>query len=467
MVGSAGSMTNPLAPSLLLPPLISSAAMRAILDDRARLQRMLDFEAALTRAEAAVGVVPASAVDPIAAACRVEHYDIAALGEAAAAAGNLAGPLVDALTAQVAKTDAAAASCVHWGASSQDVMDTALVLELRVGIDALIGDLGRAIEAFTTLAGRQRRTAAVARMSLRHALPMPFGLKVAGYAAALGRSRERLKRLRKDALVLQFGGSVGTLAALGDQGLNVADRLSALLDLPAPEAPWHSHRDRLAEVASAFGILAGTCGKIGRDISLLMQDEVAEIFEPPAAPGGDGAAAAPRRLGPAAAAAMAVSAAMIAPQLVATILACETQEHEHALGSWQAEWATFPALALVTSGALSAVADLAEGIEVDPDRMRSNLDITQGLIMAEAITLGLTGKISRPEARKLVEEASQKAVRDKCSLQDVLLADTRVTDRLPGPVLARLFEPMSHQGAAQTFIDRIVGTLRTSAGKRP
>ena len=167
------------------------------------------------------------------------------------------------------------------------------MLDLRAGIDALIGDLGRAIEAFTTLAGRQRRTASVARSSMRHALPMPFGLKVIGYAAALGRSRERLKRLRRDALVLQFGGCAGTLAALGDQGLDVTDRLSVLLDLPAPEAPWHSHRDRLAEVATAFGILAGTCGKIGRDISLLMQNEVAEVFEPPPASAPDGAAAAP------------------------------------------------------------------------------------------------------------------------------------------------------------------------------
>src|SRR5580704_260966 len=178
-------MTNPLAPSLLLPPLVSSAAMRSILDDRARLQRMLDFEAALARAEAAVGVIPASAVDAIAAACRVEHYDIAALGEAAAATGSLVGPLIDALTAEVAKTDASAASCVHWGASHQDVIDTAMVLELRAGIDALINDLNRAIEAFTTLTGRQRRTASVARVLMRHALPMPFGLKVAGYAAAL------------------------------------------------------------------------------------------------------------------------------------------------------------------------------------------------------------------------------------------------------------------------------------------
>jgi 3-carboxy-cis,cis-muconate cycloisomerase len=460
-------MTNPLAPSLLLPPLISSAAMRAIMDDRARLQRMLDFEAALARAEAAVGVIPASAVDAIAGACRVEHYDIAALGEAAAATGSLVGPLIDALTAEVAKTDASAASCVHWGASHQDVIDTAMVLELRAGIDALINDLNRAIEAFTTLTGRQRRTASVARVLMRHALPMPFGLKVAGYAAALARSRERLKRLRKDALVLQFGGSVGTLAVLGDQGLNVTDRLTALLDLPAPDAPWHSHRDRLAEIASAFAILAGTCGKIGRDISLLMQTEVAEVFEPPPAPAGGEAPAPSHKLNPSSTAAMAVSAAMIAPQLLATIVACEVQEHEGALGGWQAEWATFPSLALVTSGALAAIGDLAQGIDVDPNRMRSNVDITHGLIMAEAITVALAAKISRQEAQKLVEEASQKAVTEKRSLQNVLVEDERVTAHLAGPVIGRLFEPMSHQGIAQTFIDRLVASLKSGASKRP
>jgi 3-carboxy-cis,cis-muconate cycloisomerase len=291
---------------------------------------------------------------------------------------------------------------------------------------------------------------------------MPFGLKVAGYAAALGRSRERLKRLRKEALVLQLGGAAGTLAALGDRGLDVTDRLAALIELPAADAPWHSHRDRLAEVACAFGILAGTCGKIGRDVALLMQTEVAEVFEPPATPAGEGAAAAPARLAPAAAAAMAVAAAMMAPPLVATILACALQEHERAVGGWQAEWTTFPALALVTSGALGAVADLAQGIEVDPDRMRNNLDITHGLIMAEAIELALAGKVSRGEAHKLVAEAAEKAIADKRSLQNVLSDDPRVTAHLSGPVLGRLFEPMSYQGTAQTFVDRLIATLKTN-----
>src|SRR6516225_1985581 len=404
-------MTNPLAPSLVLPPLVSSAAMRAIVGDRARLQRVLDFEAALVRAEAAVGIVPASAVDPIVAACRAERYDLAGLGEAIAAAGSLVAPLLNMITGEVAKLDAQAASYLNWGADGQDIIDTALVLELRAAIDALTADLNRAIEAFIALAGRQRRTASMARASLRHALPMPFGLKVAGYAAALGRARERLRRLRKDALMLQFGGTAGTLAALGDQGLNVTERLAALLDLPAPEAPSHSQRDRLTEIACALGTLAGTCGKVGRDLALLMQSEIAEVYDPADAAGRASDAATPKGLTPAAA------------------------------------------------------ADLAQGIEVDADRMRANVDLTHGLIMAEAIVIALAGKIGPQEARKIVEAATRKAVAEKRSLQNVLGDDARVSAHLSGPTLGRLFDPMSYQGAAQTFIDRLIGSLK-SGGKR-
>src|SRR5713101_5122995 len=402
-------MTNPLAPSALLTPLISSAAMRAILDDRARLQRMLDFEVALARAEAAVGVVPALATDPIAAAARADRYDLKTLGEEAVAAGNIAIPLINALTAEVAKTDAAAAGYVHWGATSQDVIDTALVLELKAVIDALTADLNRAIEGFTTLAGRYRRTAVVGRTWMQHALPMPFGLKLAGYAAALARSRERLRRLRREALVLQFGGAVGTLAALNDRGLDIAERLAALLDLPLPEAPWHTHRDRLAEVASALAILSGTCGKIARDVSLLMQNDVAEAFEP-AVPAGSSIL--PHQRNPTAAA-VALAAAAIAPNLAATILAAQVQEHEGGLGGWQAEWPTFPALALVTSGALNAIVDIAEGLEVDGERMRANLAEAGGLIMAEAVAFALGAKLGKQEAHRIVEEASRKAVAAK------------------------------------------------------
>ena len=218
-------MSTSLSP--LLAPMLSSAAMRAVCDDGACLQNMLDFESALARAEVSAGIIPASAAGPIAAACKAEAFDLAALAEAATRSGNLAIPLVKALTAEVARADAEAARYVHWGATSQDVIDTAAMLTLRAAIDALLADLDRAIAGFATQARRHRDTPVVARTWLQHALPMPFGLKLAEYAAALNRSRTRLRRLRRDGLALQFGGAAGTLAALGDKGWLVAEKSGA------------------------------------------------------------------------------------------------------------------------------------------------------------------------------------------------------------------------------------------------
>src|SRR6202163_2130272 len=229
-------MSTSLSP--LLAPMLSSAAMRAICDDATYLQHMLGFEAALARAEAATGVIPATAADPIAKACKAGLFDLDALAESATRSGNLAIPLVKALTADVAKADPDAARYVHWGATSQDVIDSAAMLTLRAGIDALLPDIDRAIAGFANLARRHRDTPMVARTWLQHALPMPFGLKLAEYAAALHRSRLRFLRLRGDGLALQFGGAAGTLAALGDKGLLVAERLSQQLKLPLPDAPW-------------------------------------------------------------------------------------------------------------------------------------------------------------------------------------------------------------------------------------
>ncbi len=388
-----GPMTDAPATFQLTTPLYASAAMRAIMNDRARLQRMLDFESALARAEAAVGVISATGALAIDAACHASHYDIAALVEARAPSGNIAIAVVNALTQQVASRDKKAASFVHWGATSQDVIDTALVLELRAAIDALVSDLDVAIKGFTALAGRHRSTLAVARTLMQHALPMPFGLKLASYAAALAQSRDRLVRLRREALALQFGGAAGTLAALGEHGFAVSERLAALLDLPLPDAPWHTHRDRLAEVAACFGILAGTCGKIARDVTLMMQTEVGEAFEP-GAPGRGGSSTMPHKRNPVGAAA-ALSAAAVAPNLLVTLLAAQVQEHERALGGWHADWMTFPALALVTSGALSAIVEIAQGLEIDVERLRANLDMTGGQIMSEAVSFALAEKIDR------------------------------------------------------------------------
>lgn len=457
-------MTDALAPFQLTSPLYASAAMRAIMSDQARLQRLLDFEAALARAEASLGVVTATAAVEIGEACQAERYNITTLLDEAAPSGNIANAVLNALMSEVAQRNAVAAGFVHWGASSQDLIDTALVLELRAAIDALLADLETAIKGFTTLAGRHRRTLTVARTEMQHALPMPFGLKLAGYAAALARSRDRLVRLRREALVLQFGGSAGTLAALGERGFSVAERLAALLDLQLPDAPWHSHRDRLAEVAAAFAILAGTCGKIARDVALMMQIEVGEASEPQT-PGRSASSTLPHKRNPTAAAA-ALSAATIAPNLAASILAAQDQEHERGLGGWQSEWVSFPTLALVTSGALNAVADIAEALEIDLDRLRANLELSGGRIMAEAVSFALAEKIGGTEAQRLVQELSLRAAQEKRALKELLLGDLRVRTHLSNSEIEKLFIPLTYQGSAQLFLERLVVASQSRAARR-
>ena len=310
---------------------------------------------------------------------------------------------------------------------------------------------------FARQARQHRDTAVVARTWLQHALPMPFGLKLAEYAAALHRSRRRLRRLRGETLALQFGGAAGTLAALGDKGLAVAEALAQELNLPLPEAPWHTHRDRIADAAAVFAIIAGTCGKIARDIQLMMQTDVGEAFEP-AGEGRGGSSTMPHKRNPVAAA-TALAAATMAPNLAATMFAAQVQDHERSAGPWHAEWPTLPSLMLVTSGALAAIVDIAEGLEVDAARMRQNLDATKGLIMAEAVTMGLAEKIGKSDAHHLIEAASKKAVADKQHLRDVLTADASITAQLGADRLAKLFEPMEYQGASQALIDRLLASL--------
>jgi 3-carboxy-cis,cis-muconate cycloisomerase len=451
-------MTDFLAGSDLYGPLFAAANMRAVLADGARLQRMLDTEAALARAEAAVGVIPSRAAAVIGAACRAERYDVAALGEAARAAGNVVIPLVRALTAEVAKADPAAAGYVHWGATSQDIIDTALVLELRAGLDLLLVDLQAASFGFVALAERYRATPVAGRTWLQHAVPIPLGLKFAGYAGALGRAQIRLAALRSHALVLQFGGAAGTLAALGDAGLAVSERLGAELGLAVPEAPWHAHRDRLAEVAGSLAILAGSCGKIARDVTLLMQTEIAEAFEP-AAPGRGGSSTMPQKRNPVAAT-MVLAAATIVPNLVATLFSTQVGEHERGTGAWQAEWLTFPALLLVVSGAVRAMVEIAEGLEIDAERMRANLQITNGQIMAEAVMMALAAKVGRQNAHHLIEEASRRAFADRRPLQEVLASNPKITQHVDSKELSRLFDPLGYEGASQTFIDRLIAAAK-------
>ena len=444
----------------LTAPMSASAGMLAIFSDQAAVQRMLDFEAALARAEAVHGVIPADAVAPIAACCQVAHMDLPALAQAATAAGNLAIPLVRQLTAAVLRQDADAGKYVHWGATSQDAIDTGLVLQLRDAFDLIDADLAALAGALAGLARAHRDTTMVGRTWMQHALPTSLGLKMAGCLDALMRHQQRMQEIRHRALALQFGGAAGTLASLGDKGLAVAASLARELGLSLPDLPWHTQRDRVAEVATVLGLLTGTLGKMARDISLLMQTDVGEAAEP-AAPGRGGSSTMPHKRNPVGCA-IALTAAVRVPALVSTMLSGMVQEHERALGGWQAEWDTLPDIVLLTSGALRQMRDVAAGLQVDAKRMAANLALTHGLIMGESVMLALGAAIGRMAAHKLVEQASAQAAASGRHLRDVLGSDAEVFRHLSPEALDKLLDPANYRGEAGAFIDRVLARYQRS-----
>ena len=439
---------------MLLDHLFTTEPMRAIFSDVRRLQGMLDFEAALARAEARVGMIPPTVAETIAARCRADRFDLEALARATAKAGNPAIPLIAALTEQVASDDAEAARYVHWGATSQDAMDTGLVLQLRAALAALDADLTRLARACAKLAASSAGTPIAGRTWLQQASPTTFGLKVAGWLSAINRHRLRLRQLRPRVLVIQLGGSVGTLAGFGALGLEVAASLADDLGLALPDIPWHSNRDRVAEVATTMGLLAGTLGKMARDTSLLAQTEVGEAFEPDE-PGKGGSSTLPQKRNPVGAS-VALAAATRIPGLVATMLAAMPQEHERGLGGWQAEWETLPEIICLTAGALAQMAQVVEGIELDSDRMRANLDLTRGVVCAEAVALALVPSVGKSQARALIGEASRRALAQRLSLREALAAIPEVTAHLSSDKLDHLCDPAHVVGPAGRLIQRVL-----------
>jgi 3-carboxy-cis,cis-muconate cycloisomerase len=368
--------------------------------------------------------------------------------------------LIKALEGLVSANDAEAARYVHWGATSQDAMDTGLVLQLRRFTGLLEGELDALSEALAQLAEAHRTTPLAGRTWLVQGPPVTLGLKAAGWLDAVERHRSRLEELLPRALVLQFGGAVGTLSALGGRGLEVAQVLARELGLPLPAAPWHAHRDRLAEVATFLGLLAGTLGKIGRDLSLLAQTEVAEAFEP-AAEGRGGSSAMPHKRNPVAAAVL-LAAAARAPGLVATMLAAMVQEHERGLGGWHAEWETLPELCTLVAGAVAVAAEAIAGLEVDAARMRANLDASRGQIFSEAAAMALAARIGRPQAREVVERASRRAATAGRPLREMLAEEPLAARHLTSAELDRIFDPAQGLGEATAFVDRVLAARRGS-----
>lgn len=435
------------------------AEMRQVFSDNGRLQGMLDFEAALARAEARCGVIPQSAVSSIEAACNAELYDPVALAQAIATAGNSAIPLAKALGKRIVEQDPEAEKYVHLGATSQDAMDTGLVLQLRQAIGLLEGELASLGGALAQQAERHAGTTMAGRTWLQHATPVTLGMKIAGWLGAVNRHRQRLVEIKPRLLCLQFGGASGSLAALGEQAWPVSQALAGELKLNLPEQPWHTQRDRLVEFASLLGMIAGSLGKLGRDLSLLMQTDVGEVFEP-SAPGKGGSSTMPHKRNPVGSAVM-ISAAVRAPGLVATMLSAMPQEHERSLGLWHAEWETLPELCCLVSGSLQQALLAITDLEVDAERMAGNLEQTRGLVLAEAVSIALAQRIGRDAAHHLVEQCCKRAVADGRHLRGVLGETTEVRQQLNDAELDRLLDPSFYLGQAQLWVGRAVAEHRS------
>jgi 3-carboxy-cis,cis-muconate cycloisomerase len=438
----------------LLDPLFHSESMDQVFSDAASVQAMLQFEAALARAQANVGVIPEANARAIAMKCRVECFDLRLIAQEAAQAGNLAIPLVKKLTDAVAKDDKDASRFVHWGATSQDALDSGVVLQLRRALELFERDLGRLSGAIFGLAEKHRATPMVAHTWMQQALPTTFGFIVAGWLDAILRHRLRLAEIRPRVLTLQFGGAVGTLAALGSHGPKVAGALAEELKLELPLTPWHAHRDRIAEVATTLGLCMGTLGKMARDISLHAQTEVAELCEP-AGEGRGGSSTMPHKRNPVTCGVV-LAAAQRAPGLVSTLLGAMIQEEERGLGGWHAEWQTLPELVCLVGGALHHLAEMLPLLEVDRNRMRENLEITRGLIFAEAVSMALANRMGKLPAHKLVEAACKKAQGEKRHLKEVLIDELGWHGLLSPADLESLFDVRNYLGSAEEFTTRVL-----------
>jgi 3-carboxy-cis,cis-muconate cycloisomerase len=436
--------------SRLIDCLATTDALAEVFSDRAMLQAMLDFEAALAQAEARAGEIPSRAAAAIRAAATAENFDAAALASEARRSGTVTIGLVKALAARVREADAESASFVHWGATSQDVADSALVLTLRRARPILTADHLRLEATLRALSDRHARTVMLGRTLLQPASPITFGLKAAHWVAALARGWARVDAAFDAALVLQFGGAAGTLAALGNRGLEVSQRLSEELDLANPGDSWHTDRDRLAALVSSCGIYTATLGKIATDIALLMQHEVGEVSEP----GGESSAM-PHKRNPAGCA-VTIAAATRMPGLVAAFLTGMIQEHERAVGGWQAEWATIAAAVQSTGAAVAALADATGGLTIYPDRMRGNLEKTGGVIFAERAIMLSAAKAGKQAAQALVNAALARSRETGERFRDSLAALPEASRMLSPEQLRTIDAPEEYLGAAEAIRRRLL-----------
>ncbi|MGD0434799.1 MAG: adenylosuccinate lyase family protein [Acetobacteraceae bacterium] len=441
--------TNP-ADGPILGTLYGSDAMRAVFDERAYFQRMLDVEAALAQVQARLGIIPAEAAKVIGEAAARDDLRTEVL---AASARNVGYPVVG-LVSELSRGAGDAGGWTHWGATTQDIMDTATVLQVREGLGLIEAEMRAVLRALMDRARAHRGTVMAGRTHLQQALPTTFGLKCATWGLPFIGYLRRLPELRQRVELVEFGGAAGTLASLGDQGIAVMEGLAAELGLRAPIAPWHVCREGLAETVAYLGLICGSLAKFATDIILLAQTEVGEVAEP-YVPGRGSSSTMPQKRNPIASEYI-LAATRTVQALVPVMLGAMAQDHERATGPWQGEALALPQAFVLTHGALLHARAIAEGMVVDAERMRRNLDLTHGLIVAEAVMMGLAPHLGRGEAHHVVKHACDVALTERLSLTDALARDPAVSSRLDRAAIERMTDPASYLGSAQAFVDRVL-----------
>src|SRR6267154_4136166 len=431
--------------------IFSTELMRRIFADENRIQKYLDIEAALARVQARLGIIPQHACDEILRHCGIAEYDFAKLKSATERIGYPVLPVVQQLVALC--RDGLGEWC-HWGATPQYITDTATVLQFREALDLIEADLVAISDALAALAKRYRDTPMAGRSNLQQAVPITFGYKVATYLAGFDRHLQRLNELRPRVLVGEFGGAAGTLSSLGKRGLEVQAALMKELGLGQPRIAWHTVRDCIAEVGCFLGLVTGSCGKIAFDVKLMMQTEVEEVYEP-FHEGRGSSSTMPQKRNPISSVYITAQTAMVR-QLVAALLDAMVEDHERATGPWEIEWIVLPEIFSLSAGALAQTRFLLSGLQVDEKKMRANLDLTKGLIVSEAVMMGLGPHLGRQYAHDLVYDICRKVVATGRPLAELLAENEEVAKHMSKVELAKLCDPANYLGQAGEMVDRVL-----------
>ena len=429
----------------------------SIFSTEALIKTMLRVESALAKAQAAHGLIPHAAASAIEKVCLQGKIRIDTVILEGGKGGNLVIPLVNQLIVLVKEESKEASRYVHFGTTSQDIIDTTLMIQLKDVATIILDDLGLLMGKLRQLSLDHKKTVMAGRSFLQHARPISFGYKSAGWLDALQRSAQEIRSLAENTFALQLGGAVGTLSHMQEKGESIIDSMSKALRLSSPDKPWHSHRDRLAAIAGAFAILAGNLGKMAKDISLMSQTEVGELRES-GQKGRGGSSTMPQKSNPIASISILANAQRV-PALVSIVLSSLVQDHERGTGPWHAEWETLPEIAQLTAGALGKALELIHGLEINKEQMLKNLEITKGLIYAENISMALLPLVGRLEAYELVKACCDKAKASDLHLSKVCIDHPVISKYFSGEELEKLFDPERALGLSEAFIDKVVKKL--------